>query len=156
MTEKGVRLTKSLFWEVGKDKEKALFTFSHNPRTDLDLIPFREVYLAYCVDDPSEYTFAMEVFGDWFHWTKILENTTIFSYIKKVREERDVAIKSKAFKEIINEAKDGRSKFQAAKYLIEKGLVLEDEDEKSSKSTKNSISNIREEYKDDLKRLHLQ
>ncbi len=78
------------------------------------------LYMAHAVDDPSEVTFAEEVFGDIYFWQCLTESV----WFKGIAEEwRFIAAtkrKQKAFKAIVKEVQDnGRSAFTAAKYLIE-------------------------------------
>lgn len=118
-TASNVMVTSALFFEERKNEQYAYFTYSDVPRRGL--VPFKALYLEYAVDDPTEYTFAMEVFGSWDHWIKIQKNKSVLSFIERCREERDIAIESRAIKQIMEEAESGKNSFQAAKFLATKG-----------------------------------
>lgn len=120
-TSANVMVTSSLFFEEKKDERYAFFTYSDTPRRGL--VPFKALYLEYAVDDPTEYTFAQEVFGSWDHWLKIQKNKNVLAFIERCREERDIAIESRAIKQIMDEAESGKNSFQAAKFLATKGYT---------------------------------
>lgn len=121
------RVARSLFPEIYNDPQFGFFTLKRwntNPSEDYPegLVSFPLTYLKYCVDDPTEYTMAVEVFGDWEHWQLVSEVPGLQNTIKALRSERDVAIKSKGFKHIAQEvAAQGKNSYQAAKWLAEKG-----------------------------------
>ena len=78
------------------------------------------LYMAHCVDDPSEVTFAEEVFGDLFFWQSLTESVWFRRHIEEWRHLAATKRKQVAFKAIIHEVKTkGKSSFTAAKYLIE-------------------------------------
>jgi len=76
--------------------------------------------MGHSVDDPSEVTFAEEVFGDLFFWQSLTEASFFKKHIEEWRLLASTVRKKEAFKAIINEVKtNGKSSFTAAKYLIE-------------------------------------
>jgi hypothetical protein len=105
----------------------------HNPEAMLTLdkngregkICLFKIYMAHCVDDPSEVTFAEEVFGDLYFWQCLCESVWFQKHITEWRFLAATVRKQQAFKAIINEVKtNGRSSFSAAKYLIEEPWKL--------------------------------
>lgn len=115
--ENNIRLTKSLFIDMGEDPAN-IFTLRHE--TYKGCVPLRNLYLKYCVDDPSESTFAEEVFGDWHFWAKLREIGWFKAHLQEWREVADIKRKSIAFKYIVDEVKnDGRNGYQAAKLLLD-------------------------------------
>ena len=79
-----------------------------------------KLYMAHSVDDPSEVTFAEEVFGDIYFWQCLTEANWFEKHITEWRHIAATKRKQKAFKSIIAEVENkGRSSFSAAKYLIE-------------------------------------
>ena len=143
----GGLITGSLFWEERNNLESAVFTIAENPHPDY--IAFKPLFLEHTVPDPTEYTFAMEVFGSWWHWVRINRNKKMRSYFDKCREERDVAIESLAIKEIIKESLEGKSRFQAAKFLAQKGY----KQYSPQKSKYNKEQQIASDIDADLERL---
>ncbi len=84
-----------------------------------------KLYMAHSVDDPSEVTFAEEVFGDLYFWQTLTESTWFKRHIEEWRFLAATKRKQKAFKSIIAEVETkGRSAFSAAKYLIEEPWKL--------------------------------
>lgn len=83
------------------------------------------LYMAHAVDDPSEVTFAEEVFGDLYFWQCLAESGWFKPHVDEWRHLAAIKRKQAAFKSIINEVKtNGRSAFTAAKYLIEEPWKL--------------------------------
>ena len=129
-TENGVVRTKSLFYELSYDNtEHVLFTLKnddldHNGRTYTSL---SKLYRSLAAQDPTEYTFALTVFGDWDVWDKIRNAPQLRPYVTKWRKEVEIKIKSQAIKIIAEEAQSGgRSSFSAAKLLLERGWLDKD------------------------------
>ncbi len=114
----GHRLTRSLFKETCKPGDEPIMTLSRNPKDDL--VQLAPIFLEYVTLDPSEYEFAVHVFGSFSHWKIIAESTWMRPYIEEWRMEADVRRKSIAFRQIADEAQGkGRSSYSAAKFLIE-------------------------------------
>lgn len=123
------RVSRSLFNDVIYDERYNFFTLK---RWDLKpvkglpdgLVSFPQTYLKYCREDPTEYTFATEVFGDWEHWQLVAKVKELKDPIEALRKEVIVAIRAEGFKSVMSEVKtSGRSAFTAAKWLAEKGWV---------------------------------
>ena len=122
-TDNGIVRTKSLFYELSYvDPEYALFTLKEEdivmpngrPATALS-----KLYLAFSTTDPTEYSFAISVFGSWDIWEKMQQTAPLKKPIEKWRREADVKRKSLAFESVLKEIQeDGRSSFTAAKFLI--------------------------------------
>lgn len=122
-TDNGIIRTKSLFYELSYvDPEYALFTLKEEdmvmpngkPVTSLG-----KLYIAFATMDPTEYQFAMAVFGSWEVWEKMQTTTPLKKPIEKWRREAEVKRKSLAFESVVKEIQeDGRSSFTAAKFLI--------------------------------------
>ena len=94
----------------------------------IDVPTLKQYFLTFVVDDPTEYTFAVNVFGDWHFCEVMRESRKMKSYVKQWRVEVDVHRKSKAFKTIIDEASDSskRGSLSAAKYLLEEPWKAKD------------------------------
>ena len=76
------------------------------------------------IADPTEYQFAMHVFGSWKCWEKITGSKLIMGYVQGWRDELEVKLRSKAVKSLIDTANhDGAKGTTAAKYIAEKGWV---------------------------------
>lgn len=120
LTSSNVCRTMSLFYETCFPRDNPIFTLSSNPPPGAaGLIQFRPLYMSYCVEDPTEVNLAEEVFGAWEYWEKITNSTRVQSHVEELRKLATIKRKEIAFKAIIEEAKSGKSRFTAAKYLIE-------------------------------------
>lgn len=129
-TVKGVIRTKSLFYELSyADPTHVIFSLKdedveHNGRT---YVSIAKLYRSLVPQDPTEYTFAMVVFGNWHVWEVIREAPQLKPYITRWRREAEVKIKSEAIAAIATEMKEGgRSSFTAAKLLLERGWLEKD------------------------------
>ena len=82
-----------------------------------------KLYLSLVPSDPTEYEFAMSVFGSWEVWDKMRTNSSVKKEYIKWKNEAEVKIKSEALKVIIGEAKTigGKNAYSAAKFLQAKG-----------------------------------
>lgn len=111
-----VARTKSLFAEFGTSSETIL-TLNMKDKGYPDL---HTLYVRFVVDDPSEATFAEEVFGDIAFWERLKRAPFMKKNLAAWKHEADVKRKSKAFKHIMKEIQeDGRNAYQAAKFLID-------------------------------------
>jgi len=70
-------------------------------------------------EDPTEYEFAMQAFGSWQHWLKIKASPQIKPFIEDWPIELEIALRSKGIRLVAQEALEGKSKFNAAKFLAE-------------------------------------
>lgn len=139
-TIKGVVRTKSLFYELSYDKpDFVIFTLKdkdleHKGRT---YVSISNLYRSLVPQDPTEYTFAITVFGSWYVWEVIREAPQLKVYVTRWRREADIKIKSEAIMAIAEEMKtQGRSSFTAAKLLLERGWI---EKEPASKAKQKLI-----------------
>jgi hypothetical protein len=108
-------LLREVFHEFNPD---ALLTYDKNGKEGK--ISLFKLYMAHSVDDPSEVTFAEEVFGDLYFWQCLTEANWFQRHIQEWRLLAATVRKREAFKSIIKEVREnGKSSFTAAKYLIE-------------------------------------
>lgn len=119
------RKTIALFLELGRndeDREQAIFTMKEYEYRGR--LSFPKLYRLLTDEDPTEYTFALEVFDSWDHWLLLCDSPNVRPYIDKLREENIVRQKSKAVRLLAEEVKNnGKAAFSAAKLLIEKGWM---------------------------------
>lgn len=111
-----------------------------------------DLYVEHCTDDPSEYQFAIEVFGNWEFWTNIRDKEWFKSYYEAFKAEAEVKRKSIAFKVLMDEAeKGGTSGINAAKFLIQEPWKEKTGGEKATK--KNTTRRAADDLSGDFKRL---
>jgi hypothetical protein len=149
--------TKSLFIETCQldRRHNAIFTNALEDRDEY--VSLYKLYMAYTLDDPSEYTFAEIVFGDWITWEQISNAPTIRNWVNEWRSSNAVRQKSIAIKAMIEKVKAGeKDSFLAAKVLLAKGWQDQPKSksakEKDEEETKIAMANL---YEDDATRLGL-
>lgn len=104
------------------DGSRSLFSISSNPQNGR--ISLEKLYMTFCVDDPTEVTFAEEVFGDLEFWLEMRESSRMKPYVEQWQHMAAIRRKQKAFKTIVAEIEEkGKNSYQAAKYLIEEPWV---------------------------------
>ena len=152
----GRRVTRGLFYEVKMGSEYNFFTMGPKdiPKESeykSGLLSFPKIYMSYCVDDPTEYSMALAVFGSWEHWQMVVDCADLRPYIDALRREAVVAIRAKAMAHIASEVKDKtKNAYAAAKWLAEKGWepkesVTETKIARKTKAEKEAASKEEEE-----------
>lgn len=152
-TEKNKRLSVGLFKETCTNNATNVVCtiMSFDPR----LPRLIDLYVEYCVNDPSEYDFAIAVFGNWEFWTNITSKHWFKEYHKLLQEEAETKRKSLAFKTIINEAsKEGPTAVNAAKFLIQE--PWKEQTRASKAQAAKTTEKAKDEFADDYKRLQEQ
>lgn len=110
----------ALFVETAKPDDTPLMTLKTLKPHHTTVFSLRDMFMKFAVDDPTEVTVALVVFGSVDFWNKLCEKTWMQPYLKEWRAEADQMRKSKAFELLWKEVEEeGRNSFQAAKYLIE-------------------------------------
>lgn len=142
-----------LFFELTPQNRQENVVFTLNPHKKDKYIFLQDIYVEMCEDDPSEYEFAMYVFGEMEAWERIKAVPRFAEHYEKWVRYADIKRKSKAFKAIIGEVQnEGRSKFSAAKMLIDepwKPKRKKADKEKSRETTEEAFS----QHRDDIERL---
>lgn len=128
--EKGVVRTKGLFYELSyQNTSNVLFTLKDEDIVVEDNIytSLPKLYRSMVPNDPTEYTFAITVFGYWDIWDTIRNAPQLRPHVERWRKEVEIKVKSEALKIIAEEAKGGgRSSFTAAKLLLDRGWLEKD------------------------------
>lgn len=139
----GVARTQSLFREYCREGETPIFTVSNNPKDGC--LQLKNVYMDFCVDDPTEYDFANHVFGSYKHWKKIADSSWFQDHLLEWREEAAIRRKSEAFKAIVKDVRAGRNALVSGKYLIEEPWAGKGAKAQSSryKTTREAYNHVR-------------
>ena len=91
--------------------------------------------------DPSEYNFAVKNLEDHKHWLLLCETAWFKPYVERWRYELDLSIQANAVAKLIKESqKDTREALSAAKFLIEKRLLLIDKPSNKGRPSKEEIA----------------
>lgn len=131
-------------------------TFGPNDFMDSDGNPITSLHRIYmeCAD-PTEYKFAIEVFGTWKHWQRWQSNAFVRQEAQTLRDELEVLLKSRAVASIL---KHSERKPDAAKYIAEYGW----EKRKAGRPTKKEVERetkiqgrVRNNVLEDMERLGL-
>lgn len=139
-----------LIKELCKPTDKPIFTLRDSKEGYISL---RTLFLKLVTDDPSESTFAEEVFGDVGYWLKVRDNRYLKPHVEEWRQEADVLRKAKAFKAIMNEIEtEGKSSFAASKFIIDEPWK-DKRNPKTRAKSKESTEKAASEFKDDFTRL---
>lgn len=131
--------------------EKPIFTLRDEKE---GLISLKRLFIKLTIDDPTEATFADEVFGDIYWWMEVRDHKMLKPHIDKWREEAELIRKSIAFKALYKEvAEDGRAALTAAKYLIEEPWKTKGRKAAGKQTTERAAEAVKNHYKDDYARL---
>jgi len=147
--------TQAIFYEwVG---EKGLVNLGSEEKKGT--FPLRKIFVPMVIKDPTEVSFAEYVFGDYAYWEYLERRTKSWTakHIAEWRSQADIGRKSRAFQTIMAELEEGKSSYQAAKYLIEEPWKIKNADDKRAarKQVRETAEQAFEEsgVSDDLKRL---
>ena len=109
----------ALFLESCRPTDEPIMTLK-SLRPHHKVVSLRDEYIKYCVEDPTEVTFALAVFGEVEFWNKLSEKSWMKRWLDDYRAEVDQRRQSLAFEVLWKEIRDGeKNAYQAAKYLIE-------------------------------------
>jgi len=143
--------TKSLFYELSyNDPTHAVFTLKEDDLESINgdfYVSLHRLFVSMVPKDPTEYDFALTVFGSWDVWSRIRKSPDVKKEYTKWRSEADVKIKSEAIKAIAEEmTTNGRSSFSAAKLLLEKGWL----DKETTNKAKQKLAAKEQEDEDKM------
>jgi hypothetical protein len=146
-----VMLTQKLVAEISPNRELNMFTLKDKDYITHDgryLFSLRRLYMDVYAD-PTEYSFAMGLFGSWRHWQKFQK--CLGNYLQDWRDELEIKVKSTALKSISE-----KSDFNSLKYLADKGWDKPSAGKPSKKQVEREakiMAGMENELKDDLKRI---
>lgn len=130
---------------MGRNMTIGLFKETNDGRTDYkplwSIKEWKEVYMD--LSDPTEYSPAMYLLGDWDHWVQIADKSQARPYFAEWRKELVIKLRSEAIASLRKQAK-GDKGTAAAKWLAENGYILD------SKIKKKVVEESEQMYKDVL------
>jgi hypothetical protein len=116
-------LTESLFWETNKNRDNIAPVFTLKSVEHKGLPSLKQLYLQHM--DPTEYTFAMNVFGSWQHWEQLKSLSWFAPYAEEWRKELMVLLRSRAAQAALDVLSSpdapAATKMQAARYVADSG-----------------------------------
>lgn len=116
----GRLLTIGLFKETAQPLNKFPPPFS--------LAEWKKVYVE--SNDPTEYTAAMALVGDWTHWQTVRNHNKLKPIFDNWQDELQMKLKSEAIKTLINQSMQPGGT-AAAKFLSDKGYLADITSKKS-------------------------
>lgn len=150
---------KEIFAPTGKRMTIGLFkeTAPNPAEAPCSLAEWNKLYVE--IGDPTGYTQAMHLLGDWEHWNVLKNSNVTAPYIKQWEHELEVKIRSEAIKHMIAASKNERGQ-ASAKWLAEAGFKIEgekrDKRTKDRKTEEEAIkSEVSSKVKEDMERLGL-
>lgn len=150
---------KEIFAPTGKRQTIGLFkeTSPTPSEAPFSLKEWGKVYVE--IGDPTGYTQAMHLVGDWEHWNVLRNSQNVMAHIKQWEMELEVKIRSTAIGHLI-QAAQGEKGQASAKWLAEAGFkVGEAKRDKRFKDRKDEEEAIKSEVsgkvKEDMERLGL-
>ena len=154
--ENGQFKTAALVYEApSNDKSDCVFTLKDQDYINQDgvyLFSLQRLYLA--ISDPTEYEFALEVFGSWRAWQDLKECKWMKTHVTQWVELLEIKMRSEALVGLQRTARgQSNSAITAQKFLAEKGW---DKSSKRGRPTKEELertkriaAGIEEEIGDD-------
>jgi hypothetical protein len=125
-----------------------VFTFKWDHSEGYLSLP--KLFLSYTIDDPTEVTFAEEVFGNLPYWLHIRETSFISKELETWRFMADLERKKRAFKTLVEDAKSNPT---SAKYLIEEPWKPKTAPSKKKTKATSEAAFSSKEVQEDLERL---
>lgn len=107
--------TNSLIYEFSNDKTHVVFVLADKDRHGM--LSLHRLYME--IADPTEYEFAMQVFGSWKHWQLFTATKWFKPYLASWRMELEIKIRSDAIKQVIEKSRSEKGS-NDAKWLAEK------------------------------------
>lgn len=153
-TPQGNYITQGLFLEIHYP-DTAIYTLKNEDFTYKGKVypSLKRLYLEQ--EDVIEYDFATKYLCGWKHWNRIQKNQLIAPYIEEWRNELQLKLRSKAFKEILKRTKTEQG-MVANKWIADKSWVKREAGRPSNLERKQEEAyrdKIMEEYGDDLLRI---
>lgn len=154
-TDKGTYITQGLFLEIGYVTKLAIYSLSGEDKKYKGKIypSIKKAYLA--MEDVIEYDFATKYFSDWEQWQRISNNKIILPFILEWRNELDLKLRSRAFKQILDTTRTENG-MVAKKWIADKGWIKNEvgrptrADRMQEKAYK---AKVKDEYSADIVRL---
>lgn len=159
--------TQTLFWEhkYSDPDGNVVFTTSNDDLTkgSKTYISLKKIFLE--VGDPTEYEFALKVFGEWDIWDRIKKSRLVAGELKKWHIELRIKQRSEQLLKISEIALDNKAsasaRYQASKFLYEEANITT-EPSKRGRPSKEEVegelkaqARISEQVRRDMKRLGL-
>ncbi len=126
-----VKVFKSLFVDVIKKEDLAdnaytVFTLKDRDDVEVDGKVYYSLYKLYVElteGDPTEYLFAMTVFGSCDYWEDLATKSYVAPFVSEWRKEKDQRIKAFVVADMLRQVRDGKASYGVLKYLADNGYI---------------------------------
>jgi hypothetical protein len=122
-------------------------------------LSLHKIYLS--MEDPTEYEFAMAVFGDYSVWENLCNLSWFKRHHAQMQKELVLKLKARTVKNMINDLNEGKASYNAQKYLADAGY-LEGNEKKRGRPSKDELdgalkeaARVEADTKDDADRIGL-
>lgn len=125
--DRGLYMTRSLFFEVAPDSSGAIYTLKdHDHTVNGRTLP--SLYALYMAEeDPTEYLFATKHLDSFKHWEMLCEATFFKNHVERWRRELDLKMTADNIQRIkVLASTNNRSSLEAQKYIAEKKWLVKE------------------------------
>ena len=126
---------------------------------DKTYLSLHKIYID--MEDPTEYEFALAVFGDFSVWENLCNLSWFKVHHQQMKKELMLKLKARTIRGMINDLEEGKASYNAQKYLADAGY-LEGNDKKRGRPSKEELDGALKEAarneadtKDDATRIGL-
>jgi len=100
---------------------------------------YRSLHKIYIeMEDPTEYEFAMSVFGDFSVWENLCNLSWFKHHHQQMQKELVLKLKARTIRGMINDLGEGKASYNAQKYLADAGY-LDDRQKKRGRPSKDEL-----------------
>lgn len=149
----GKPLSQGLFLEIGYTPHAVYTLKEYDHIWEGRSYPsLKKIYLE--MEDVTEYEFASKHLLNWKQWQRLCDNKQVGPYIQEWRDELEYKLRSRAAKEMIEQAASGS--YQATKWILDRGWINRGAGRPSKEERQHHLASeerIRNEYEDDIQRL---
>lgn len=125
--DRGLYMTRSLFFEVAPDSDAAIYTLKDHDHTVRGKL-FPSLYKLYMEEeDPTEYLFATKHLDSFKHWEMLCEATFFKNHVERWRKELNLKMTADNIQRIkVLAASEDRGALEAQKYIAEKKWLVKE------------------------------
>jgi hypothetical protein len=88
---------------------------------DKTYLSLHKIYIE--MEDPTEYEFALSVFGDYSVWENLCNLSWFKTHHVQMQKELMLKLKARTIRNMINDLEEGKASYNAQKYLADAGYL---------------------------------
>ena len=117
-------------------------------------LSLHKIYIT--MEDPTEYEFAMSVFGDYSVWENLCNLSWFKQHHLQMQKELVLKLKARTVKGMISDLNEGKASYNAQKYLADAGYLDENEkNKKRGRPSKDELDGALKEAMQTLSLIHI-